>query len=87
MRPYTTTLGGAFLHAIHPGPPTHAGDQWFHADLAQLGEDELRCEERCLQLRLLLTDRHDRGYWPSVWIEDRITRIAAELRRRGGPRR
>lgn len=78
-----TTFGRLLLEGIHPGPPPHAGEEWFCADLCRLDDAELQREQRRLRLRLLLTAPVARGQWPSSWIEERLQRIDTELRGRG----
>jgi hypothetical protein len=73
----------ALLASIAADPPRAGTDVFFHDDLRALALDELRDEQRRLQLRLLLTDRVARARWPASWLEERARRIDAELRARG----
>ncbi len=47
-----------------------------HADLPALGDDELRREQRRIDLRLVIEDE------PSPWLAERLRAIGEELHRR-----
>jgi len=71
----TRGLRAALLEALTEGPPAHAGERWFGDDLGYFTFDELQQERQRLRLRLLLTPRPERDYWPSTWLADRLARV------------
>lgn len=74
------------LEAIAPGPPLWPDDRFFHCDIPDRSARELTEEQRRIQLRVLLTDVHERDYWPTTWLTERLKVIAGELRARAGRR-
>jgi hypothetical protein len=76
-------LQGAVLDAIAPGPPDCPSERWFLDDLQRMATEDLQREQRCYQLRVLLTEPARRDHWPHVWVLDRLHAINLELLRRG----